>query len=188
MKPLQQAQAQNPLVLIVMGVCGAGKSRMASRLAAELPATFIEADDFHTKENKTIMTAGGALTDTQRQPWLQAVADAAQRALDQSGNTVVIACSALRRIYRDQFRKTLPGVRFIHLTADRHIIAARLARRRDHFVGEALLDSQLAVLEALDRDEKGTQFDMSVEFDTVFKQALRSVHAWSAAQAANQKS
>lgn len=122
------------------------------------------------------MAAGQALTDAEREPWLDAIA-AAARAAARPGRDVVVACSALRRSYRDRLRSRLgspdfAGLAFVHLTGPRTLIAARLAARDDHFVGESLLDSQLAILEPLSPDEAGFTLEISPPLDTVVDRAM----------------
>ena len=117
----------------------------------------VEADDFHSPDNKRKMARGEALTDADRMPWLDAVAMAARLQLYCTGGAV-IACSSLKRAYRDRLRASLPECQFIHLAGPRALIAERLAGRKGHFVGETLLDSQLATLEPLEAGETGFTF------------------------------
>lgn len=159
-------------ILVVMGVCGAGKSAVAGRLAARLGRVLIEADDFHSDEARAKMSRGEPLDDAWRLPWLDRIGEAARARLGQ-GEKVVIACSALRRLYRDRLRGYLPTARFIHLAGDRDLIARRLDRREDHFVGRPLLDSQLAILEPLATDEAGMVLDVAVPLDTLVDEVLR---------------
>lgn len=129
------------LRLVVMGVSGCGKTTLAQALAARLGAAFVDADGLHPPGNLAKMARGEALTDVDRRPWLDLVAGALR---DRA--PVVVACSALRRAYRDRLRDA-GGVRFLHLAAPREVIAARLAARRGHFMPASLLDSQYATLE-----------------------------------------
>jgi len=137
-----------------MGVSGSGKSTVAKRLAMRLGCEFLEGDALHPARNVRKMRAGVALSDADRRPWLKRIArriTAAQRA--QRG--LVVACSALKRRYRDQLRAAAPALLFVHLVARRATLARRLARRRGHFMPAALLASQLAALEPLEPDERG---------------------------------
>jgi carbohydrate kinase (thermoresistant glucokinase family) len=129
--------------LVVMGVSGCGKSSLGAALATALALPFTDADDLHPAANRAKMAAGQPLTDADRWPWLQAVGAVL------AGGAGVVACSALRRSYRDRLRDTAGPVQFLHLVAPREVIVERLAARRGHFMPLALLDSQLATLEPL---------------------------------------
>ena len=126
-----------------MGVSGCGKSSLGGALAAALALPFTDADDLHPAANRAKMAAGQPLTDADRWPWLLAVGTVLAKSAG------VVACSALRRSYRDRLRDTAGPVQFLHLVAPREVIAERLAARRGHFMPIALLDSQLATLEPL---------------------------------------
>lgn len=135
------------MVIIVMGVTGSGKTTVGQRLAEALGWRFHDADDFHPAANKAKMHAGTPLTDEDRWPWLQALRDVIEQALaDQAG--AVVTCSALKRAYRDVLSGGLSNVYYVHLTGDPGVLAARLASRHGHFMNPALLDSQIATLEA----------------------------------------
>ncbi len=131
--------------ILVMGVCGTGKSSIGKAVATELGAEFIEGDDFHSVDNKRRMAAGLPLTDEMRWPWLDAVAQAAASARERG--PVVVACSALKEAYRDRLRRRLPSVSIAYLSGDAALIAARIAARSDHFMPVSLLESQLRDLE-----------------------------------------
>ena len=147
-----------PPLLVVMGVCGSGKSTVGAALAGRLGLPYADADDLHPPANVTRMRAGVPLTDADRLPWLDAVgAWLASRA----GTGAVISCSALRRSYRDVLRAHVPDAAFAHLHGSPATIAARLAARHDHFMPAALLESQLATLEPLEPDEHGTTLDVA---------------------------
>ena len=140
-----------PTVLVVMGVSGTGKSTVAGLLAGQLGWDLEEGDDLHPEANVAKMASGQPLTDEDRWPWLDKVAAWIQ-ALIWAGRPGVVTCSALRRAYRDRLRA--PGVTFVHLEGSKEIIAARMAKRLDHFMPTSLLDSQLATLEPLGADEE----------------------------------
>src|SRR5215468_9156235 len=144
--------ARDPCVLVVMGVSGSGKSTIASMLAHRLHWTYEDADWFHPKSNIEKMHRGEPLTDEDRWAWLDAIAvwiDATR----QVGNHGVIACSALRRAYRDILIGERQDVALVYLEGDRDLIARRLAARNGHFMPAALLDSQFAALEEPRADE-----------------------------------
>ena len=136
-----------------MGVAGAGKTLIGSQLAATLGIEFVEGDEYHPVANVAKMAAGIPLTDADRQAWLAALAAriADARRADRG---LVVADSVLTREYRDRFRAADPAVRFIFLTAPRPVIADRLEHRTGHYMPPSLLDSQLAILEPPDSDER----------------------------------
>lgn len=138
--------------LLVMGVSGAGKTTLAEALARRFGHAFIDADDLHPPGNRAKMAAGLPLDDADRAPWLDAVAQVVSgwAATSQGG---VIACSALKRAYRDRLRAGDPGLVTIYLDVEEAELRRRLARRRGHFFPAELLASQLAVLEPPTRDE-----------------------------------
>ena len=138
-------------VFVVMGVSGCGKSTVGKLIAEKLGARYAEGDTFHPPANVEKMRGGQPLDDNDRAPWLAAMA-AAIRDWNARGETVVLACSALKRRYRDVLR-TGGDVRFIHLAGDKATIAARLAARTDHYMPPTLLDSQFATLEPPGEDE-----------------------------------
>jgi gluconokinase len=151
--------------IFVMGVSGVGKTTVGSALAAKLGIPFIDADDLHPPANKAKMAAGIPLTDEDRRPWLETVARAAGH------QPSVVACSALRRRYRDYLLSLLPSAIFIHLEADRQQIAERVSVRTHEYMPASLLDSQLATLEPLAADEPGFQIDATIAIENLIQQA-----------------
>lgn len=143
--------------IVVMGVSGCGKSTVATLLAALLDVPYVDADDLHPAANVARMRAGTPLTDADRAPWLDTVA----RTLADAPGGVVVACSALRRTYRDRLRAGAPGTCFVHLDGSPELLAARLGARTDHFMPASLLGTQLATLEPLAADEPGTRLDVA---------------------------
>lgn len=145
--------------LVIMGVSGSGKSTIAALVAERAGATYIDADDLHPASNVEKMASGIPLTDDDRMPWLAAVGDviAAHR-----GTRVVVACSALKRAYRDAIRARAEGVVFAQLDGARDLLAARMGARADHFMPLTLLDSQIATLEPLASDEDGVIVDIAL--------------------------
>ena len=134
------------MLIIVMGVSGAGKTTVGRALADGIGATFLDADDFHPPANVAKMRAGRPLDDADRAPWLARLHDAlADRAA--RGESVVMACSALKASYRRELSSGL-DVRVVHLAGNRETIAARLARRSGHYMPAGLLESQFDALEA----------------------------------------
>lgn len=140
------------MITIVMGVSGSGKSTIGEGLATRLGQPFLDADFFHPQANRDKMARGIPLDDADRQPWLAAIV----AAMDQHrarGESMVLACSALKRRYRDLLRGGHDDVRFVYLHASRALLAERLGHRSGHFFDPTLLDSQLATLEEPSRDE-----------------------------------
>ncbi len=144
--------APRRLAVVVMGVSGSGKSTVGAGLAERLGLHFVDGDALHSAESVAKMQAGTPLQDDDRWPWLDRVgaslADAAQWP-----RGVVVACSALRRAYRDRIRRATPGVRFIFLDGAEQLIGSRMAGRAGHYMPSALLQSQLRTLERPGADE-----------------------------------
>ena len=137
-----------PSVLIVMGVSGAGKTRLGAALASALGWDFADADDYHPPANVAKMRAGVPLTDDDRAPWLATLRSELGRRFA-LGRPLVLACSALKERYREALvGNDGNGIRFIHLDGPPELIAARLAARTGHYMSPNLLASQLATLEA----------------------------------------
>jgi gluconokinase len=132
--------------VVVIGVSGAGKSTVARELAAATGRRFADADDFHSEAAKATMARGIPLTDDDRRPWLARLREwLSARAAEHV--PTVLACSALRRAYRDVLAQADGEVAFVLLDAPREVLAARVAHRPGHFMPADLLDSQLATLE-----------------------------------------
>jgi gluconokinase len=142
----------SPCALIVMGVSSSGKSTIAEKLAERLNWRYEDGDSFHSASNVAKMSAGHPLTDEDRQPWLQAIADEIDR-LCKAGERGVIACSALKRSYRDVLVHGRKDVRIVYLNGTRELIARRMAAREHHFMPAELLDSQFKTLEPPDASE-----------------------------------
>lgn len=133
-------------VAVVMGVSGSGKTTLARALAEAWPASFLDADDFHSDEAKARMAGGQPLTDAMRGPWVARIAAELQRRVD-AGERVALAFSGLRRRHRDQLRATGLPLRFVFLHGERALIAARMQARAGHYMPVSLLDSQFDTLE-----------------------------------------
>jgi len=162
---------QNWLV-VVMGVSGVGKTTVGKRLAERLGVEFLEGDDFHPPANVEKMKRGEALTDADREPWLQILARelAARR---EAGKGVVLACSALRRRYRDILRAGHDDVDFVFLDADQAVIQRRLDARHGHFMPPSLLDCQFATLEKPGPDERAIVVDACLPPDVIVETVLQ---------------
>ncbi len=132
--------------IVVMGVSGCGKSSVAAGLAAALGADWIDGDDLHSAESVAKMRAGTPLSDADRWPWLDRIGARLAEAT-QGERGLVIACSALKRAYRDRLRAAAPGLRFVFLDGSAELIGERLARRAGHYMPAGLLASQLQTLE-----------------------------------------
>jgi len=160
-------------VVVVMGVSGSGKSTLATRLASGLGWDFLEGDLLHPAANVAKMQAGTPLDDADRQPWLQAIAAWIAEHLH-AGRNGVVACSALRRVYRDRLRDAGPGVRFVYLQVSRAVLYQRL-RHRHHFMPASLLDSQLATLEEPGADEGAVCVAAAGTLEATLAQARRAL-------------
>ena len=143
-------------LLVVMGVSGSGKTTVGIALAAALDVPFRDADDLHPAANVAKMAAGIALTDDDRMPWLALVG--AELAAAPGG--LVIACSALKKVYRRAILAAAPAVRFVFLDGSRGLLESRVQFRQGHFMPAALLDSQLATLEPLAPEEPGVRVSL----------------------------
>uniref|UniRef100_UPI00293E5CB1 gluconokinase n=1 Tax=Clavibacter sp. MX14-G9D TaxID=3064656 RepID=UPI00293E5CB1 len=144
--------------VIVMGVSGSGKSTVGDLLAQDAGVPFVDGDDLHTDAARRKMAEGHALDDDDRRPWLEAVG----RVLaDRPEGGPVVACSALKRSYRDVLRAAAPDVAFVHLAGDHDLLAERLGHRAGHFMPGSLLASQLRTLEPLGDDERGVTLDIA---------------------------
>ncbi len=162
------------MIIIVMGVCGCGKTTVGTALADRLRARFIEGDDLHPPENRTKMASGQPLTDDDRWPWLDAIAREIGRCC-LNGSNAVVSCSALKRTYRDRLRHGDPDATFIYLTGSPETLRARLDARRDHFMPPGLLESQFAALEPPDSDEHVLTVDVSDDPDSLVATILPAV-------------
>ena len=147
-----------PPSIVVMGVSGSGKTTVGRELARLLHVPFVDADDLHPQSNRDKMAGGTPLTDDDRRPWLLTVGQTIRDQV-QAGRGVVVACSALRRRYREAIAEEAgAAVRFAHLSGGVELIRERMEARPDHFMPSALLDSQLETLEPLASDENGSVF------------------------------
>jgi gluconokinase len=148
------------MIVVVMGVSGSGKTTLGRALARELGAEFLEGDRFHPEANVAKMSRGEPLSDADRWPWLDRLAEELARVRKAGGNAV-LACSALKRAYRDRLRKGAPELRLLFLKGDKALIQERLRARTQHFMPPGLLDSQFAALEEPDPDESPIVIDVT---------------------------
>jgi carbohydrate kinase (thermoresistant glucokinase family) len=155
--------------IVVMGVTGCGKTTVGIALAEALGIEFIDSDVLHSESNKKKMSSGTPLTDSDREPWLQAVSEALQR-----HEKIVVACSALKKSYRSTILAGAPTTKFVHLSGSQELIFARLSERSHHFMPIGLLDSQFQTLEPLVHTETGKVFEISKPVD----QIVNEVIAW----------
>ncbi len=164
--------------IIVMGVSGSGKTTVGQALAEELAVEMIEGDDYHPPENVAKMAAGEPLTDEDRGPWLQTLAELLTDRHARRRGTV-LACSALRRAYRDVLRSAVPADEtfIIQLEADTETLRARMKSRRGHYMPPALLESQLATLEPLHPDEPGVTLDATRPPENLVSEAVAAVRS-----------
>lgn len=164
--------------LVVMGVSGCGKSTVGSLLAQRLGMPFLDGDDFHPAANKQKMAAGVPLTDADRAPWLGRLGELLAGEAD-GGATVppVVACSALKRRYRDLLRSYAPGVVFIHLAGTAATIGARMEARAHEFMPRTLLESQFAALEELGADEPHVLGDVAQPLEVLVESLTRELRA-----------
>jgi carbohydrate kinase (thermoresistant glucokinase family) len=161
-------------VVVVMGVCGSGKTVIGRLLAARLGCDFLDGDDFHPPANVEKMRSGTPLADADRWPWLDRLAtEIGARLADGRGG--VVACSALARRYRDRLGIARPSVTLVHLDGDRDLLARRLAARQGHFMPATLLDSQLAALERPMPDEHALVLNVAEAPDAIAERIATAI-------------
>ncbi|WP_238324957.1 gluconokinase, GntK/IdnK-type [Paenarthrobacter nicotinovorans] len=165
--------------IVVMGVAGCGKSTVGAALAERIGAGFLDGDSLHPQANIDKMASGTPLNDDDRAPWLAEIG----RRFPASNSALVIACSALKRSYRDIIRSADPSVVFVHLHGSRELLNARMTARPGHFMPASLLDSQLATLEQLQDDEAGIVVDIALTVEDIVKDVLAGLNGQSAASA-----
>ncbi|WP_430591835.1 gluconokinase [Humidisolicoccus flavus] len=162
--------------LVVMGVSGAGKTTIAQGIAHALGRPFAEADEFHPEANVQKMSAGISLSSEDRMPWL----DSIRIWMDEQGAkglSTVVACSALREVYRERLNAAQGSVRYVHLTGDREMIRERMARRNGHFMPASLIDSQFDALEPLGPHEHGVSVGVEGTQAEIIENALAAIRS-----------
>ena len=163
-----QPKNETNKLLIVMGVSGCGKSTIATALAAELDYQMIDADDHHTDSAVEKMRSGIALTDEDRKPWFTNIYNQVTIHHKQ-GIAVVLACSALKRSYRDMFRKRFPECNFIWLRLDKETVVERIQNRKGHFFDASLVQNQFDTLEEPHNEHNVIVIDADQEKETMIK-------------------
>jgi carbohydrate kinase (thermoresistant glucokinase family) len=163
--------------IVVMGVSGSGKSTLGQALAAALGVEFVEGDALHPPRNVELMAAGIALTDADRAGWIGALAARLKQACDERRG-MVMACSALKRAYRDRLRdEGAPDLVLVHLHGDAKLLAERMAARRGHYMPPSLLQSQLDTLEPPASDERAVPIDIAWPTERQLGAALAGLRA-----------
>jgi len=162
-------------LVVVMGPSATGKSTVGAALAAALGVPFVDGDGLHPPENTAKMAAGIPLEDADRWHWLDQVG----RTLDDAAGTggAVVACSALKRVYRDRILATAPAARFVELAITEAEALRRSSAREDHFMPPALVASQFATLEVLGDDEPGTRVDATLPVARIVAEAVAALGA-----------
>lgn len=166
-KPMTTSAAKTPCQIVVMGVSGCGKTSIGVLLSKALGIRFTDGDDLHPTSNKEKMSAGIPLTDEDRWPWLDLVG--LTLAMPEGA---IVACSALKKSYRDRIRSVAPDAVFVHLVGSRELLLDRLQNRKNHFMPPSLLESQLNTLEELGADEVGFSVDVGPSEAEVLAAAL----------------
>jgi gluconokinase len=161
------------MVVVLMGVTGSGKTTVGRMLADKLTWEFVDGDDFHSPANKQKMSRGIPLTDADRQPWLEALRGVVLAWL-QRGSDGVLACSALKRSYRERLRAG-EDVRFFYLKGDYTLLEQRLRGRAGHFAGPDLLASQLEPLEEPDESEQAITIAGALPPEAIVEQIISSL-------------
>lgn len=172
----EQGKTPVPAIYVVMGVSGCGKSTVGAQLAAALGMSFLEGDSLHPARNVARMAAGFALSDEDREGWLQALAGRIRQAR-LAGQGLVLSCSALKRSYRDILRRGAPDLQFVYLHGSPELLAARMAERTGHYMPLSLLASQLSTLEVPGEEENAQHFDVASRPEDIVARVLASRQA-----------
>jgi gluconokinase len=162
------------VIVILFGISGAGKTTLGELLARELGWQFLEADDFHSRANVEKMRKGIPLTDEDRWPWLERLREQIKQCVAADGNAV-LACSALKRKYREHLRVS-PDVKLVFLRGNYALIEKQLRRRRGHFMNPALLRSQFADLEEPEQDEDALTIELGRAPEDLLEEIKTKLH------------
>ena len=171
---MSEQAAATPCALIMMGVSGSGKSTVADKLATRIGWRYEDGDKFHPAGNVAKMRAGHPLTDEDRWPWLRAIAAEIDRACA-AGEHVIIACSALKRAYRDILVHGRSDVRIVYLKGSQQLIADRLAARKNHFMPPDLLPSQFRTLEPPEAGEHPVTVSIDAPVEAIVDDIVRQL-------------
>lgn len=167
---------------VVMGVCGCGKTTVGMALATELHARFIDGDDLHPRANVIKMRSGHPLDDTDRIPWLTRISDVFFSLANRSESGIV-ACSALKKQYRDLIRTGNTGLIFVHLYGSRELILKRMQQRRGHYMKEEMVNSQFECLEFPGPEEGDViNIDINAPLHEVIRRCLAGIRELSHAE------
>jgi gluconokinase len=158
------------MIIVIIGVSGSGKTTVGKAVAHRLGWPFHDADDYHPPANVARMTAGVALTDEDREPWLATLREVLL-ALDRQQLSAVLACSALKNDFRRRLRKGVQDLSYVYLRADRELIRRRLTDRKGHFMPATLVDSQF---EALEEPEDAIVLDAHEPLEVLVSQVVKS--------------
>ncbi|MBT0879128.1 MULTISPECIES: gluconokinase [unclassified Campylobacter] len=156
--------------IVVMGVCGCGKSTVGAMIANSLGASFIDGDDLHPRANIEKMQSGVPLNDLDREPWLERIADVFY-SISRRNRSCVIACSALKKQYRDKIRQS-GKIIFIHLHGSKELIMQRMSKRSGHYMKENMIDSQFSTLEFPHNEDLVINIDITPPIGEIVEDAL----------------
>lgn len=166
---------KSPCAIIVMGVSGSGKTSIAEGIAREMHVSFIEGDALHPASNVEKMSKGIPLTDEDRWPWLDGIGRRMKASLD-DGASLVVTCSALKRVYRDRLRREAGGpLYFVYLHGSKALLSERMGARKGHFMPLSLLESQLATLEVPTGEPGVATVDIDCSIDSIVAAALQAL-------------
>lgn len=161
--------------IIIMGICGCGKTTIGERLAKKTGRKFIDADDLHPRNNIEKMASGQPLDDEDRQPWLENIRDLLY-SLESKNERTVIACSALKKNYRDQLRKGHENLTFLFLDGGRKLILKRMRKRKEHFMKVNMIESQLKILERPDHEQQTLVVSICGSIDEVVERSTQALN------------